>query len=425
MLLHWIWLAHRPGLTDWAKGKLLEQFGNPEDLFCAPTEKIGEGLNLSPETRASLLDRDLSGAEKILQICKRKKIQILTMQDGEYPDRLRNIPDPPMVLYYKGILPDFDALPAVGVVGTRKASAYGMQTAKRMGYQIAKNGGLVVSGLAAGVDAMAMEGALLAGKPTVGVLGCGVDVVYPKSNGKLFADMEAYGCILSEFAPGTQPLRWNFPQRNRIIAGLSCGVLVVEAPDPSGALITARKALDQGRDVFVVPGNIDNPSCVGSNQLLRSGATAVTSGWEIMSEYQALFPGLICREEAALPQEAPVISLRENNTATSQGKGHDSGKKTNPEKETDKKVIDKGNPAPYSDVNDILPKLSSEERKIVCALMDGQRLADDVIAETGLTTGKALGIFTMLELKKVIVRLPGKRICLKIGNGELAEHGKA
>lgn len=409
MLIHWIWLASRPGLTDWAKSKLLEQFGDPEDLFHAPPEEIGVGLNLSAETQAALRERDLSGAEKILAVCRRKGIQILTMADKVYPNRLRNIPDPPVVLYYKGRLPAFDELPVIGVVGTRKASAYGMQSAKRMGYQIARNGGLVVSGMATGVDAMAMEGALMAGKTTVGVLGCGVDVVYPKSNGKLFADTEQYGCILSEFAPGTQPVKWNFPQRNRIIAGLSCGVLVIEAPEKSGALITARRALDQGRDVFVVPGNIDNPNCVGSNQLMRQGAIPVTSGWDLMSEYEPLFPGLICKDDT-MPE-----NFSQAESAAGEGKnGIRAGKELNIQKETDKKVIDKAHCAPYSDVNDILPNLTDEERKLVSALMGGERLVDDVIAESGLTPGKALALLTMLELKKVVARLPGKRIHLII-----------
>ena len=415
MLIHWIWLAHRPGLTDWAKSKLLERYEDPEDVFCAPAEAVCKELRLTPEAKDALMDHSLSEAQKILDVCTRDDIRIITMADKSYPARLRNIPDPPLVLYYKGELPSFDDLPAIGVVGTRKASAYGMHTAMRMGYQIARNGGLVISGLAAGVDAMAMEGALLAGKPVVGVLGCGVDVVYPKSNQKLFADTEKYGCILSEFAPGTQPVKWNFPQRNRIIAGLSCGVLVVEAPERSGALITARRALDQGRDVFVVPGNIDNPNCTGSNQLMRQGATPVTSGWEVMCEYQARFPGQISRDDTALPVRPETDSAaiwQEESRSHSQKKGKGSAQKWNIEKETDKKVIDKAHCAPYSDVNDILPRLSQEERKIVTALMDGERRVDDVIAETGLTAGKALAILTMLELKKVITRLPGKRICL-------------
>ena len=183
---------------------------------------------------------------------------------------------------------------------------------------------------------------------------------------------------------------------------------MVEAPEKSGALITANHALDQGRDVFVVPGNIDNPACVGSNQLLREGAIPVSCGWDILSEYEALYPGKIRKTDPSAKTENRDfrrLSCEENQALLQ--------KKEEPGKESDKKVIDKNESTPYIDVNDILPKLSEEERKIVTALLEGPRLVDDVIAETGLTTGKILALLTMLELKKVIVRHPGKRIGLK------------
>jgi len=279
MLIHWIWLATRPHMTDWVKATLVRHFGDAESVYFAGDYSGIEGL--TQEGIEALKDRNLTPAEEILAQCDREGLQILTYQDAAYPKRLQNIPDPPLVFYYKGRLPDFDGLPLIGVVGTRRASAYGLTAAKRMGYQIARCGGVVVSGMAAGIDGMSMKGALTAGGTVVGVLGCGADVVYPIGNRSLFSDTARYGCILSEFPPGTPPVKWNFPKRNRVISGLSCGVLVVEAPEKSGALITARQAADQGRDVFVVPGNIDVDTFVGSNRLLRDGATAVSSGWDI------------------------------------------------------------------------------------------------------------------------------------------------
>ena len=415
MLIYWIWLAQRSGLTEWEKVKLLQYFGNPEDVYYIGAQKLS-ALDLSPEATAALQDKDLTGAKRILARCDRLKIRIMTLADQAYPVRLKNIPDPPLVLYYKGRLPDFDSIPVIGIVGTRKASAYGLQTAKHMGFQIGQCGAMVVSGLADGVDSMAMSGALTAGCSVVGVLGCGIDVIYPKSNKSLFEDTERYGCILSEFVPGTPPYKWNFPKRNRIISGLSNGVLVVEAPEVSGALITARRAADQGRDVFVVPGNIDNPACVGSNRLLRDGAIPVSSGWDVVGEYEHLYPGKICKKEASATEQrkGPDGLLPEEKTALQVAeKAHLPQKKEKLKNENDKKVIDKEQSSSYSDVNDILPKLSAEERKIVTALTGGQRLVDDVIAETDMTTGKVLAILTMLELKKVIVRHPGKRIGLK------------
>ena len=418
MLVHWIWFAHRPGLKDREKMVLLQHFQDPEDIYFADAGAFEHIEGLTEEGAEALQDKDLTPAEETLEICSREKLHILTYRDAAYPNRLKNIPDPPVVLYYKGQLPDFDGSPVIGVVGTRKASAYGMTTAKRMGYQIGKCGGILVSGMAYGIDGMAMAGALTAGATVVGVLGCGADIVYPVSNSGLFRDTERYGCILSEFAPGTPPGKWTFPKRNRIISGLSCGVLVVEAPEKSGALITARLAAEQGRDVFAVPGNIDMPSFVGSNRLLRDGAIMVSCGWDVVSEYEALYPDKIRKDTApahmtAYPDEVKAAERAEKPLAKVAEKLRLPKKKTQPEKETDKKGIDKEQSAPYIDVNETLSKLSPEEAAIVKAISGGERLVDDVIAETGLTTGKLLSSLTMLELKGVIKRLPGKRIVLK------------
>ena len=416
MLVHWIWLAHRPGFGPRTKAKLLEHFRDPEAVYYADEEALGQ-LGLSAEAIAALLDKNLDSSEKILEDCRKKRLNILTIQDAAYPSRLKNIPDPPLVLYYKGQLPDFDSEPVIGVVGTRKASAYGLTVAKRMGYQIGKCGGLVVSGMAYGIDGLAMSGALTAGAKTVGVLGCGADIVYPQSNRSLFRDVERYGCILSEFAPGQPAAKWTFPMRNRIISGLSCGVLVVEAPEKSGALITARLALEQGRDVFAVPGNIDMPTCAGSNELLRDGAIMVSSGWDVLSEYESLFPDKIHREDAPSRQRAYPQELARQEGETTPARVAQSPRipeeTDHLKKNLEKKSIDKEPVQAYSDVNVDLSRLSGDEKTIVSCLQNGQRLVDDVIAETGMTTGKLLAVLTMLELKGVIKRLPGKQICLK------------
>ena len=419
MLVHWIWFAHRPGLSDRMKMTLLQHFQDPEEIYFADSGAFDHVEGLTPEAVEALSDKILVPAEEILEYCHREKIHLLTSRDAGYPSRLKNIADPPVLLYYKGILPDFDASPIIGVVGTRKASAYGLTTAKRMGYQIGKCGGIVVSGMAYGIDSMAMSGALTADACVIGVLGCGADIVYPPSNRALFRDTEQHGCILSEFAPGTPPIHYNFPKRNRIIAGLSCGVLVVEAPEKSGALITARLALDQGRDVFTVPGNIDVPSFAGSNQLLRDGAIPVFSGWDVVSEYEALYPDKIRKYSAAghqnaYPDEVQAAAGQEEKVPPKVAqKVRKPALKDSEEEKSHKKVIDKAASAPYIDVNDTLSKLSDDESRVVDCLKQGERLVDDVIAETGMTTGKLLALLTMLELRGVIRRLPGKRISLK------------
>lgn len=418
MLVHWIWFAHRPGLTDRMKRNLLEHFQDPEEMYFADGEAYHHVPLLTEEAVESLQNKDLSDAQRILEVCRKEQIHILTFRDAVYPARLKNIEDPPALLYYKGVIPDLDGNPAIGVVGTRKASAYGLTTAKRMGYQIGRCGGIVVSGMAYGIDGFAMAGCLTAGQPTVGVLGCGVDIVYPASNKALFRDTENYGCILSEFAPGTQPAKWTFPKRNRIIAGLSCGVLVVEAPERSGSLITARQALDQGRDVFVVPGNIDVPSFMGSNNLLRDGAIPVRSGWDVMMEYEALYPDKVRKFDIqslqkAYPEELNAVAAAEKIPAKVAQTVKKPAKKAVEEEKRSKETIDKPQSTPYIDVNNAFPKLSADETAVVSTLKGGIRLVDDVIAETGLTTGKVLALLTMLELKGIVQRHPGKRISLK------------
>jgi DNA processing protein len=230
--------------------------------------------------------------------------------------------------------------------------------------------------------------------------------------------MEQYGCLLSEFTPGTPPMGFNFPKRNRIISGLSCGVLVVEAPEKSGALITAQLALDQGRDVFVVPGNIDVDTFVGSNRLLRDGAIMVSHGWDIMSEYEAQYPDKIRKFTEASRQQVYPDEMQKAaepvKTPRKQSRRADAEAKNREKIEKQEKiVIDKRETSPYIDLNDILPKLSEDEGKIVCTLESGELLVDDVIARCGLPAGKVLALLTLLEVKGIVQRLPGRRICLK------------
>ena len=416
MIVHWIWLATRRDISDRVKVELVRHFQDPENVYFADPALYREVDNLTEEGAVSLQDKDLSNANRIIEDCHRENLQILTYRDAAYPGRLRNISDPPLVFYYKGCLPDFDGRPLIGVVGTRSASPYGLTAAKRLGYQIAACGGTVVSGMAYGIDGMAMRGALTAGGTVVGILGCGAEQIYPLSNRPLFEDTQQYGCIMSEFPPGTPPLARNFPRRNRIISGLSCGVLVVEAPEKSGALITARLAADQGRDVFVVPGNIDVDSFVGSNRLLRDGAIAVSHGWDIMSEYEAQFPGKIRKNtggdrQKAYPDEVAEKVEVEKETHKVAQKAALPAKKRLKKQPEEKKVIDKAETTSYSDVNDKLPKLTDDEQKIVAAI-SGETLVDDVIASAGLPVGKVLAMLTLLEVKGVVKRLPGKRVRL-------------
>lgn len=403
MLEHWIWLSRRAGMSDYARARLVRHFSSGDNLYEAGEAELKEVEDLPSEAVKSLLDKDLTREREILSVCMEKGIRVFCPESPEYPARLKAIFDPPAVLYCLGQLPDVDASPVIGVVGTRHPSAYGASAAWRMGWELGSGGGIVVSGLAAGVDGMAMTGALAAGAPVIGVLGCGVDLVYPKSNAELFGETRRRGCILSEYAPGTPGAKWTFPRRNRIISGLSRGVVIVEAPEKSGSLITANHALDQGRDVFAVPGNVDMPGFQGSNRLLREGAMAVSCGWDVLETYQDQYPGRIHRP-GPLRREPPQALVAEKPRRP---------KKEAAPKAADKKDIDKTPAREYSDRADVLSSLTPEEQTIVRCLMPGECPVDEVIAGSGMPAGKVLALMTLLEVKGIIVRRPGKRAALK------------
>ena len=402
MLIHWIWLSQQNKVTARQKTELLKIFHDPEEIYGAREEALRQIEGMTPSAVDALGNKDLTAARKILKDCSEKSISILTFGDGAYPYRLKNTEDPPLVLYYRGCLPDWESVPVIGVVGTRKASAYGLQTAAELGYEIAACGALLVSGGADGVDTQAMEGALQTGKKVVAVLGFGADVVYPAKNRQLFQRIEKQGCLITEYVPGTPPYAWNFPNRNRIISGLSAGVLVVEAPERSGALSTARHAMEQGRDVFVVPGNINTPNCAGSNALLRERATPVFNGWDVVRDYEVLYPGVIKR----IPHKtAPKLQVAQTPVYPDSYAGAG--------KPTDNKSIDKQEKSRYSVLECEKLDLTPEEQAVVSLLTDMPCSVDAVIANSQLPAGKVLSILTVLALKGVVQNHPGKCVSLK------------
>lgn len=404
MLIHWIWLAHRPSLNDRQRLRVLETYGgDAEAVFFAKESDFAALEELSPEEILALGDKNLTEAQEILRKCEDKHIRLCSFDQPEYPERLRQIPDPPVLLYYKGTLPDTAAAPVIAAVGTRKASAYGQTVAQRLGFQIAQCGGILVSGLAQGIDGRAMQGALMGGGQVIGVLGCGADLVYPRQNRGLFEEVAKSGCLLTEYPPETPPLGWHFPRRNRIISGLSNGVVVIEAPERSGSLITARQAAEQGRDVFVVPGNVDVDSFVGSNALLRDGAIPVRNGWDVLAEYQALYPHMRRRPE----QEEAAMELPQVAQKPLEPKAKSASKKKKSEK-----ALGSGEKSAYNQENKPLPQLSDEEQSIV-ELLTQPVLVDEIIEQVQLPAARVLALLTVLQIKGVVRQLPGKRVALK------------
>ncbi len=413
-LRYWIWLTTIQGLGLRAQSCLLREFQSPEAVFLADRAAIDQVDGLTQREKQILQRRDLRRADEVLEDCRKGKISILTVQDAAYPQRLRSIELPPLVLYYKGELLPFDTLPAVAVVGARKASGYGLTTAKRMGYQLGACGGVVVSGAARGIDSLALEGALSAGAPVAAVLGNGLDVVYPSEARRLYEDVVENGCLISEYVPGTAPLGANFPRRNRIMSGLSLAVLVVEAARRSGSLITAELALEQGRDVFAVPGNVGLDCCAGSNQLLQEGAGLATCGWDVLQGYQARFPERLRRSGGGNKLTLSPREQREIHTEETRQNPTKPAPEAGPVSQISEKRIDNSPKRNYIDLQQILKNLTEDERTVVELLQKGQLHVDDVIDQSGLPPARVLSSLTLLEVKGYVTQQPGKRFELNI-----------
>ena len=386
---YWVWLSTLASLRSVTIRRLMDRFGSPMEVFFGSYDGVGD---LTEKERAALENKDMTRTEQVLEKCRRDGIGILTIQDALYPERLRQIADPPPLLYVRGTLPFLDELPAIAIVGTRRATPYGIKIARQLGQEITAGGGCVVTGMALGIDGAAAKGALLENGPCVGVLGTAIDVDYPAENASLIADVAAVGAIVSEFPPGYTTRGANFPRRNRIISGLCCGTCVVEAPSRSGALITADLALEQGRDLFAVPGNVDSPNSAGTNALIRDCARAVTCGADILSEYEGLYPyavrpGAEIFEAPEPPEEKP---------------------------EETKSAIDKPPAIPYIDLESRIAGFRPDEQAILRAMKDGRVQIDDIIAETGFPAAKVLSEITLLSIRGVVRTDPGKRYSLDL-----------
>jgi DNA processing protein len=370
---------------------LIDSFGNPENVYFAAEDEWREAIDLPEQVLTELQDKSTGRAERILELCGRTNTKILTMQDASYPERLRAVYNPPCVLYYKGQLPSIDEEAALGVVGTRTPTAYGQNAAMKLCYRLAGAGMLIVSGLAKGIDTAAHLGALRAGKPTVAVLGCGTDVIYPAENREVYEDIIAAGTLISEYPPGTKAEGTHFPARNRIISGLSLGVLVVEAPPGSGALITANHALEQGRDVFAVPGNIDNREADGCHRLIREGAILAAKAEDITAEYRPLFPHKLTRAAPVPPRHLPKLKQAKEELP--------------PEEEEPVKAID---------LTEIVKNYTPDQQRILLSITKDAKIADEIVSVTGLPAHLVLSEITMLELDGIVAQVPGRRYKLNL-----------
>ena len=384
--LGWLSLALVPGLGARMAGKLLREFGTPEAIFNASLTAL-EAQNLpAPVAQAIHTRQAMSDAARELAQVEQSRCRLINWSEDCYPHLLRQIYDPPPLLYVKGNVELLDRH-SIAIVGARRPTPYGNQMAERLGRDLAERGLVVVSGLARGIDSCAHKGALAArtrtgsttaaatasgttpdGKAagaTIGVLGCGIDVVYPRENKKVFAEIEERGALISEFPMGTFPAPQNFPMRNRVIAGMSLGVVCVEAAQYSGSLITARLAMEFSREVYGVPGNVTQPTSFGPNLLIKQGAKLVM-GWEdVVEELPTSIRAELLPVESMSTEERTLLAEKD---------------------------------------------LTPSERTLYGLLSaDQPRHIDEVVELSGLTSSEVLAVLFDLEMRSLIRQLPGKQ----------------
>lgn len=362
-LFYWLALSLTPGLGSILIKRLLNRFKTPEAVFQAPRKDLlkieGLGERVAGEIQKGPLE---NGVKREMALLEKAGGKILTLKDDDYPRRLKDIYDPPALLYVKGDLKGEDEL-AIAIVGSRKTSPYGRWFTGKISQDLARHGITIVSGLARGIDSVAHQGALQVGGRTIAVLGCGIDVVYPSENRNLFYQITEHGAVLSEFPMGSPPEGGHFPKRNRIISGLSIGVVIVQASTGSGSLITAGYALDQGREVFAVPGNVGAEGSRGTNQLIKDGAKLVESSEDILEE---ILPQWKREGEVVLRAEPPGCHL------------------------------------------------ATEEKALYELLGETPLHIDAIIRESHLDPGKVSSLLLTLELKGLICQWPGKCFSRKI-----------
>ena len=406
--LYWVWLALRMGVASKEFPSFYHAFPDPYEIYRLSEEEIGQIEGLSIAKKEALGDKSLNEAYNIIKYCRENKIGIISYADKEYPARLRTIEDPPIVLYCKGQLPDMNRRLCVGMVGTRRISEYGKQTSYKISYELSAARAVIVSGMALGVDGVCAAGVIAAGGATVAVLGCGLSIVYPKEHTALMKEIVKRGAVISEYPPFERPFPGNFPKRNRIISGLCQGVVVVEGAQGSGALITASRALSQGRELFAVPGKVNESNSEGPNELIRNGANVVTGASDLIEHYDFLYHDMIdyrrfskakrsseldegllvklgvVRQSIAMAEypeetrEAPVASVKAEERKPAEAPAAQAPKDT----------------------------LSGGLAEIYGLLPEGA-FTPDVLTSKGIGISEAMTALTMLEISGHVISLPG------------------
>lgn len=427
--LYWIWLADKFGIASKEFPSFADKFDDPYDVYRMTEEEIGQIDGLSERMKDRLGNKAIDEAYSILKYCKKNKIDIIGYGDDRYPSRLKTIENPPVLLYCMGMLPDIDSNLCIAMVGTRRMSEYGKQTAYKISYELAAAGVCIVSGMALGIDAVCACGALESGGQTVAVLGSGLSVIYPKEHDRLMSAIARRGAVISEYPPFERPLPQNFPRRNRIISALSQGVVVVEGAHGSGALITASKAVSQGRELFAIPGKVNESNSDGPNELIRNGANVILSADDIISHYDFLYHDTINYRAFSASKKKSGYSdgaLRSYGVS-SYSYGRASAKSTadgaqskpkrtekptdtpiaSPEPKVSKVSHDSVEKPKKSSENTLLDTVDDITREIYGHLPDGESFSPDALVSKGFGIGQIMTSLTILEISGLVTSLPG------------------
>ncbi|MCD8383078.1 MAG: DNA-protecting protein DprA [Clostridiales bacterium] len=410
---YWLWLTSLlPPVAAW---QVYCHFGSPEQAYFADPAEYDCIQALAPEQRRLLSDKSTDQAEQLLERCDRGDIRILTFTDTDYPERLRNIETPPLVLYLRGKLLRLDERAVIAFAGTRRATPYGTGIARDFARDVTRGGGIVATGTVTGCDESAATGALRAGGPVVGVLAGGVDVPYydSASSRDLLSDMASVGMLLSESPPGT-PHRGNlFHRRNAILCGVSVGLLCVEAGLRSGTLGVATIAAEQGRDIFAVPANLGAPMSAGTNDLLRQGlALPVLSGADILSHYPYYLPRREEQPDFTRWQVVRVSANAQPSEETARPEPPKAAPPAPPEPVSAEKKVDTAPNSGYIDLSDASAQWTETERVLLQALTGGPATMESLIDQTGLPSSQASATLTLLAVKGVVEECSGGRFRL-------------
>ncbi len=404
---YWLWLSHMAGAGSKTAVNLVREFGSAEAVYKASQKELEKsGLVSNKKVLSRLVYKDLSEVDSILSWCDRNGVRVMIPTDSDYPKSLLTIQDAPMVLYVLGQLPDFENTLCCAVVGTREMSEYGKNVSYELGAGLADCGACIVSGLALGIDGMAMAGAVEAGGKTVAVLGCGIDVVYPKQHETLLRKVLEKGAVITEYAPGVSPNGHHFPVRNRIISGISQAVCVVEGSMRSGSLITARHAVYQGKSVYAVPGRIGEKGSEGPNHLLKEGAVAITGAHDILSDFEFIYPHSLVIN-GALPHVSSdevaeklnigskgVKAKKEKKEAEKEAKKQEKKQKKENKKKSEMPFPEEVKPQRRVDID----TLEETERAIFDYMKPDVPMLCEEIAEGGFELSQVMVSLTLLEI---------------------------